>query len=158
MMSSDNQSWLMTPYPEIFDKIMMMVGLDSLESLHNCRQVCRTWNAMIMRNIWENPSKRNIIKMRINRNWGPEVLPSDEDIPHAKWLGKSKVLALDYTYTKNINCIKHKTKKHNIVKPLDTVQIQANPKSKGSIDTWADNKISWATTHPPHITIGSIKT
>ena len=102
---NQDQNWLLWRHPGIFEKIMLMIGLDSLESLHRCRQVCSAWNAMIMRNIWENPSKRNIIKMRINRNWGPEVLPSDEDISHAKWLGKSKVLALDYTYTKNINYI-----------------------------------------------------
>ena len=53
MPSSDNKDWLMTPYPDIFEKIMMTVGLSSLESLHRCRQVCRTWNAMIVRNIWE---------------------------------------------------------------------------------------------------------
>ena len=65
MSTSDDQNWLMTPYPEIFEKIMMMIGLDSLESLHRCRQVCTAWNAMIMQNIWESPSKRNIIKMRV---------------------------------------------------------------------------------------------
>ena len=69
---------------------MMMVGLDSLESLHRCRQVCTEWNAMIMRNIWENQSKRNIIRMSIERNWGPEMLPSNADISHAKWLGKKE--------------------------------------------------------------------
>ena len=91
MTSSDKKNWLMTPPPEIFDMIMMMVGLSSLESLHRCRQVCSAWNAMILRNIWENPSKRKMIKIRIERNWGPEVLPSNEDISHAKWLGNSKV-------------------------------------------------------------------
>ena len=89
MSSPDNQDWLMTPYPEIFDKIMVMVGINSIESLHRCRQVCRTWNVMIMENIWGNPSKRNIIKLKIERNWGPEMLPSNEDISHAKWLGKT---------------------------------------------------------------------
>ena len=87
----------MSGHDLIFGKIMMMVGLDSLENLHNCRQVCSSWNAMIMRNIWENPSKRNIIKMkietiemRIEKHWGFEILPSDEDIYYAKWLGKTK--------------------------------------------------------------------
>ena len=87
MTSSENQNWHLTPYPGIFDKIMMMVGLSSLESLHRCRQVCSAWNTMIMRNIWENPGKRNIIKMWIERNWGPEMLPSEVEISHAKWLG-----------------------------------------------------------------------
>ena len=88
MTSPYKQGWLLTPYPEIFDKIMMTVGLSSLESLHRCRQVCTAWNAMILRNIWENPSKRKIFKIRIERNWGNEVLPSNEDISHAKWLGR----------------------------------------------------------------------
>ena len=91
MSSKDSQHWVMSGHDLIFEKIMMMVGLNSLESLHRCRQVCSAWNAMILRNIWENPSKRKIIKMRIERNWGPEVLPSNEDISHAKWLGNSKV-------------------------------------------------------------------
>ena len=88
MSLQDNQDWIMSGQELIFGKIMMMIGLSSLESLHRCRQVCRTWNIMIMMNIWENPSKRNIIKLRIERNWGPEMLPSNEDISHAKWLGK----------------------------------------------------------------------
>ena len=28
--------------------------------------------------------------MRIEKNWGPEMFPSDEDISHAKWLGNNK--------------------------------------------------------------------
>ena len=87
----------MSGHDLIFQKIMMMVGLDNLESLHRCEQVCSTWNAMIMQNIWENPSKRNIIKMKIKIKWGAGagILPSDmgrgifpSDISHAKWLGK----------------------------------------------------------------------
>ena len=92
MTSLVKKNWLMTPPPEIFDMIMMMVGLSSLESLHRCRQVCSAWNAMILRNIWENPSKRKIIKIRIERNWGPEVLPSNEDISQ---VDISKGLAVD---------------------------------------------------------------
>ena len=73
----------------IFQKIMMMVGLDSMESLQRCEQVCTAWNSMIMQNIWKSQSKRNIIKKRIEKNWAPGMLPSDEDISHAKWLGKN---------------------------------------------------------------------
>ena len=54
----------------LVQKIMMMVGLDSLESLHRCRQVCTAWNSMIMQNIWESPS---IIKMRIEKNLAPGI-------------------------------------------------------------------------------------
>ena len=88
MSSSDDQRWVMSGQDIIFEKVMMMVGLSSLESLRRCEQVCRTWNAMIMQNIWESPSKRNIIKMRIEKkwNWAHGRFPSDEDISHAKWL------------------------------------------------------------------------
>ena len=90
MSSPDNQKWRLSGHDLIFELIMMMVGLDSLESLHKCRQVCTAWNAMIMQNIWESHSKRNIFKIRIKRNWGSgsEVFPSIEDISHARWLGK----------------------------------------------------------------------
>ena len=71
----------------IFSDIMMMVGL---ESLHRCRQVCREWNEKILRNIWESQSKQKIMKERIERSWSSlhlDMLPTDEEISHAKWLG-----------------------------------------------------------------------
>ena len=95
MSSQDNSDWRMLGHDLIFQKIMMMVGLDSLESLHRCRQVCTAWNSMIMQNVWESSSKRSIIKMRIEKNWGPWRLPSDEDISHAKWLGKNETRFLN---------------------------------------------------------------
>ena len=73
-----------------FSDIMMMVGLESLESLHRCRQVCKTWNEKILRNIWESPSKKKIMKERIDRSW--RMYPSDEEISHAKWLGECCLL------------------------------------------------------------------
>ena len=76
---------------EILGEIWLMVGLESLESLHRCRQVCQAWNELIMKNIWKNPSKRNIMATRIQRNWGPGMLPSSEDISHAKWLGRHRI-------------------------------------------------------------------
>ena len=90
-------SWLMLPDP-IFSDIMMMVGLESLESLHRCRQVCSKWNEMILRDIWENPNKKRIMKERIERSWGPGTLPTDEEISHAKWLGDG-CLILNVTNT-----------------------------------------------------------
>ena len=71
------------------DDVMLMVGLESLESLHRCRQVCRTWNEKIMNNIWGNEAKKKIIKAKIEKNWRPGMCPSNEEISHAKWLGKS---------------------------------------------------------------------
>ena len=89
MSTSDYQNWLMAPYPDIFEKIMMKIGLSSLESLHRCRQVCSTWNSQIMENIWESPRNRYIMKMKIEKNWGLyDALPSEEEISHAKWLGR----------------------------------------------------------------------
>ena len=79
-------AWLTLP-DLIFSDIMMMVGLESLESLHRCRQVCSQWNEMILRDIWENHSKMKIMKMRIERGWGLHTFPTDEKISHAKWLG-----------------------------------------------------------------------
>ena len=75
----------------IFSDILMMVGLESLESLHRCRQVCKTWNEKILRIIWESQSKKRIMKERIERSWGPGMFPSDEEISHAKWLGDGSV-------------------------------------------------------------------
>ena len=75
---------------------MLMVGLKSLESLHRCRQVCSKWNEMILRDIWENQSKKRIMKERIERNWGLDKLPSDEEISHAKWLGDGCFVLLEF--------------------------------------------------------------
>ena len=85
MTSPDDQRWVMSGQDIIFEKIMMMVGLSCLESLRRCEQVCRTWNAMIMRLIWESPSRRNIFKMRIEKRL---YRIDNEDVLHAKWLGK----------------------------------------------------------------------
>ena len=100
----DNKDWLMLRHPGIFEKIMLMIGLDCLKSLDNCRQVCKTWNAMIMNNIWENPTKEwgTIIQRRIEKSWDNQVYtyywfyhyPSDEKISRAKLLGKHRLTIL----------------------------------------------------------------
>ena len=89
--AKQNQLWLMLGYEIIFEKIMLMVGLDSLESLDNCRQVCRSWNAMIMNKIWENPTKKwgEIIWRRIEKSWD-DYYPSHRKISQAKLLGKHR--------------------------------------------------------------------
>ena len=91
MSSPVNQDYGLLP-ELVFDDIMLRIGLNDLESLHRCRQVCKSWNDRIMRNIWDNPSKRNLIKIRIEKDWGPGMIPSLEEISHAKWLGM-------YSYT-----------------------------------------------------------
>ena len=71
----------------IFSDIMMIVGLESLDSLHRCRQVCKIWNELILRVIWKNKSRKRIMREGMERNWGPGMLPTDEEISRAKWLG-----------------------------------------------------------------------
>ena len=82
MSSPVNQDYSLLP-ELVFDDIMLRIGLSNLESLHRCRQVCKSWNDRIMRNIWDNPSKRNLIKTRIENDWGPGI--SLEEISFAKW-------------------------------------------------------------------------
>ena len=93
-------AWLELP-EMIFSDMMMMVGLESLESIHRCRQVCSKWNENILRHIWGSQSKKKIMKEGIERSWGPEMFPSDEEISHAKWLGDG-ILILSF---KNANLL-----------------------------------------------------
>ena len=44
---SSIQDWQNLP-DVLFGDIMMMVGLESLDTLHTCRQVCQSWNEMIV--------------------------------------------------------------------------------------------------------------
>ena len=83
--------WLSLP-DLVRDEIMMKVGLDNLESLHRCRQVCRAWNKGILTNIWEKASKRNAIRAKIEKDWSPGMLPPDHQICHAKWLEDRGIL------------------------------------------------------------------
>ena len=71
----------------VVSEIMINVGLDSLERLHRCRQVCKTWDKVILHDIWGSDNKKRIIKERIRRNWGPGRLPSEEEISLARMLG-----------------------------------------------------------------------
>ena len=59
-------TWVTLP-ELILSDIMMMIGLESLESLHRCRQVCKTWNEMILRDIWESQSKKKILKKGLRK-------------------------------------------------------------------------------------------
>ena len=78
---------LLTLPDELFSYIMVKVGLKSLDDLHSCRQVCRTWNELILSLIWGRKGSMRIMKEKIERSWGHGMLPSDEEIRHAKWLG-----------------------------------------------------------------------
>ena len=68
MTKPPNCDWRMLP-DLIFSDVMMKIVLESFESLHRCRQVCKNWNERILSNIWESPSKREIIKTKIEKTW-----------------------------------------------------------------------------------------
>ena len=85
----------------IFSDIMMMVGLKSPKSLLICMKVCSQWNKKILSDIWENKTKKKIMKERFERSWGPYMFPTDEEISHAKWLGDG------YLLLKKKNCLKN---------------------------------------------------
>ena len=96
MSAQEIKDWLSLP-DLIFDKIMLMIDHESLEK---CRQVCKTWNKKIMRNLWESPRKQwgNIIERRMEKQWfyyDPNGIrrmlnfPPDEKIAHVLSLGKS---------------------------------------------------------------------
>ena len=83
----------------IFSDIMLMVGLESIESLHRCRQVCRTWNEKILTYIWKSEKKKKKMKRSFVIKWGIsgkwyKVFPSNEMISHARWLGNDGFLSL----------------------------------------------------------------
>ena len=75
----------------ILDEIVMVVGVKSKEDLHRCRQVCSKWDEKI-RNILKNKNKKLLIQAG---NWGRnrKNLPSEEEISHVKWLGKSGLIS-----------------------------------------------------------------
>ena len=94
MTNPPSHDWRMLP-DLIFSDVMMKIVLESFESLHRCRQVCKTWNERIMSNIWENPSKTEIIKTKIEKTWGTDLISDKEinEISHARWLGRYKFIA-----------------------------------------------------------------
>jgi len=86
--------------PDTFRIIMLMVGLDSLDDLHRCRRVCRKWDKDILSLVWGSEGSRTIMKERIEKRWGPGLLPSNEDISHARWLESKGIL--DTVLIKNL--------------------------------------------------------
>ena len=89
--------------PEIWNKILYHAFIEKESespdtfTLDNCRKVCRSWNEMIRRFVWESPNKEwgIITKSMIVKNWSlfPGCLPSDKMISHAKDLETGGVLA-----------------------------------------------------------------
>ena len=88
----------------IFDDIMMRVGLESFDTLHTCRQVCRSWNEMIVSikiflnqflnppfqcEIMDTQKFRKNVAERISIKWtNYQYLPSHAEISQAKILGR----------------------------------------------------------------------
>ena len=90
--SSVNQNWSKALPDHIFEEIMLMIGLQSLENLDTCRLVCKEWNKIIMkklRAIRDHPNEkwRAVLEKRIKKCWGPGNYPSDKMISHAMTLG-----------------------------------------------------------------------
>ena len=61
--------------PEIWNKILYhaFIGQEGpdIDTLDKCRQVCREWNEMIKRSVWQKPNKEwgIITKCMIEKNW-----------------------------------------------------------------------------------------
>ena len=89
----DQPDWLNLP-DLAFNEIMMMT------SLRKCMQVCSSWKERITKNILENPTKKNIIKARIESAMGPGKFPSIGVILDAKWLiGRGCCLEMKFSYS-----------------------------------------------------------
>ena len=54
-----------------------------------------TWNELILSLVWGSEGSKGIMKERIERSWGHGVLPSNEEISHAKWLGDGSLILKD---------------------------------------------------------------
>ena len=113
MTDSVRPNWLILP-EILFTEIMLMVGLQSIDSLHKSRQVCSAWNENILRLIWKNLHKKKLIKLRIKEDWRyiskfmPKnvnfgyigwnledtfrQIPSSHEVSYAKWLEKKGLL------------------------------------------------------------------
>ena len=82
--------------PEIWNRILYFAFMGKegpdIDTLNNCRKVCREWNEMIKRSVWLKPTKEwgIITKSMIEKYWSWRSIPSDKMISHAKDLGKSK--------------------------------------------------------------------
>ena len=60
--------WLMLP-ALVQTRLMLEVGLTSLETLHICRQVCQAWNNHIVTNIWGNDSNTKKLEDKLKQCW-----------------------------------------------------------------------------------------
>ena len=88
-MSQSVIDWTKLPY-QILEEVMLMIGQSCPEDLDRCRQVCKVWNVMIMRKLWERPTRKwgAIIGTRIEQSWSNEHFPSYKKLTYALELGK----------------------------------------------------------------------
>ena len=68
-----------------FNLLMMMQSITQLRIL---TQVSSSLKKRIKENILERPSKKEILRARIERALGPGMFPSNEEITNAMWLSK----------------------------------------------------------------------
>ena len=63
MASSAN--WLNIPDLPLVEIFTML----DFASLHKCRQICKKWNQLILRNVWGRKNKRRIMEQKFSRYW-----------------------------------------------------------------------------------------
>ena len=78
----------------IFDKIMMLVCMSILKSLHRCIQVYRTWIVVIMEKILENPCAQEECYQNEDRGKLP-VITCTASLAHHRLLGSVKEMRLE---------------------------------------------------------------
>ena len=88
----------------ILSDILMKVGLNrsGLGDLYRCSQVCSKWSKMILRDICQRENKMKNIRERVGRDWGPDMLPTNDEISGAKWAGEG---CLTLKFIANINLL-----------------------------------------------------
>merc|ERR1740128_1142632 len=71
---------------EIWVKILYLAivgqGSPDIDTLDNCRKVCKEWNEIIKRSVWLRPNKKwgIITKSMIEQKWVPENFPRSKKI------------------------------------------------------------------------------
>ena len=67
----------------VFENILLFLIQQNVEELRKCRAVCKTWNDRI-KNEFCKPSRRGVIRERLNFNWKEGLYPSRYEILQAK--------------------------------------------------------------------------
>ena len=67
----------------VFENILLFLAQQNVEDVHRCRAVCKAWNDNI-KNEFCKPSRRGVIRERLNFNWREGSYPSRHEILQAK--------------------------------------------------------------------------